>query len=233
MARAASPAVTAATMAEWSRCRWSIASSASLAESNRESSAYRTVNRMRISINNCRTGFLDCSASAAWNSSLGAAGSGLRSCSARTTPRSRSMPASSICSRRTRCRQRLQQQPRIQQVADRGAQVFQIDDDGVGGRGRVGLADQQPAVRAATHARDLVMLDESDGFPQHRSAHPVPLLQRLLRTQRLADRPATPDDVGLDTTCNLRSSLIGPAPGSSTGSGMQKSFRTQLRSRTG
>ncbi len=82
-----------------------------------------------------------------------------------------------------RCRQRLQQQPRIQQIADRDAQVFQVNDDGVGGRGRVGLAYQQPAVRTATHTRDLVMLDESDGFPQHRSAHPVPLLQRLLGTQ--------------------------------------------------
>ena len=102
----------------------------------------------------------------------------------------------------------------------------------MGGRGRVGLAYQQPAVRTATHTRDLVMLDESDGFPQHRPAHPVTLLQRLLRPQRLPDRPATPDDVGLDTTRNLRSSLIGPAPGSRTGSGMQKSFRTQLHART-
>jgi hypothetical protein len=47
------------------------------------------------------------------------------------------------------------------------------------------------------------MLNESNGFPQHRSAHPVALLQRLLGTQRLPDRPATPDDVGLDPTRNL------------------------------
>jgi hypothetical protein len=45
-------------------------------------------------------------------------------------------------------------------------------------------------------------------------------LQRLLRPQRLPDGPATPDHVGLDTTRNLRSSLIGPAPGSGTGPGM-------------
>ncbi len=165
---------------------------ASLAESSRESSAYRTVNRIRMSINSCSTGFLDCSASAAWNSSFGAAGSGRRSCSARSTARSRSMPASSICSRGTRCRQRLQQQPGIQQVADRGAQVFQIDDDGVGGRGRVGLADQQTAVRTATHARDLVMLDESNGFPQHRSAHPVALLAAPAPNPAIA-RPASRD----------------------------------------
>ena len=102
----------------------------------------------------------------------------------------------------------------------------------MGGRGRVRLAYQQPTVRSATHPRDLVMFDESDGFPQHRPAHPVTLLQRLLRPQRMPDRPATPDDVGLDTTRNLRSSLIGPAPGSRAGSGMQKSFRTQLQART-
>jgi hypothetical protein len=47
------------------------------------------------------------------------------------------------------------------------------------------------------------MLDESDGFPQYRPAHPVTLLQRLLGPQRLSDRPATPDDLGLDTTRNL------------------------------
>jgi hypothetical protein len=76
------------------------------------------------------------------------------------------------------------------------------------------------------------MLDESDGFPQHRPAHPVTLLQRLLRPQRLPDRPATPDHVGLDTTRNLLSSLIGPAPRSGTGSGTQKSVRTQLHART-
>jgi hypothetical protein len=75
------------------------------------------------------------------------------------------------------------------------------------------------------------MLDESDRFPQHRPARPVTLLQRLLRPQRLPDRPATPDDVGLDTTRDLRSSLIGPAPRNGTGSGMQKSFRTQLQAR--
>ena len=102
-----------------------------------------------------------------------------------------------------RCRQRLQQQPRIQQITDRGAQVLQVDDDGVSGRCGVGLADQQSAVRTTTHARDLVMLDESNGLPQHRSAHPVALLQRLLGTQRLPDRPAAPDDVGLDATCDL------------------------------
>ena len=42
------------------------------------------------------------------------------------------------------CRQRLQQQPGIEQIADRGAQVLQIDDDGVRGRGGVGLADSRP-----------------------------------------------------------------------------------------
>jgi hypothetical protein len=47
------------------------------------------------------------------------------------------------------------------------------------------------------------MLDESNGFPQHRPAHPVTLLQRLLGTQRLPDRPAASDDVGLDATRNL------------------------------
>ncbi len=201
IARAASPAVTAATMAEWSRCRCSIASNASLAESSRESSAYRTVSRMRISINNCSTGFFDCSASAAWNSSFARIGLAVL-----LGPQhaAESVDARFVdLLRRPRCRQRLQQQPRIQQVADRGAQVFQVDDDGVGCRCGVRLADQQSAVRAAPHARHLVMLDESDCFPQHRPAHPVTLLQRLLRAERLPDRPATPDDVGLDATRDL------------------------------
>jgi hypothetical protein len=47
------------------------------------------------------------------------------------------------------------------------------------------------------------MLDESNGFPQHRSADLVALLEHLLRAQRLPDRPAAPDDVGLDATGNL------------------------------
>jgi hypothetical protein len=47
------------------------------------------------------------------------------------------------------------------------------------------------------------VLDEPNGFPQHRSAHSVTLLQRLLGTQNLPDRPATPNDVSLDTTRNL------------------------------
>src|SRR5271163_178525 len=84
----------------------------------------------------------------------------------------------------------------------------------------------------ATHTRDLVVLDESDRFPQHRPARPVTLLQRLLGPQRLPDRPATPDDVGLDATCNLRSSLIGPAPRSGIGSDMLMSFAAQLHTRT-
>jgi hypothetical protein len=47
------------------------------------------------------------------------------------------------------------------------------------------------------------MLDESNGFPQYRATHPIALLQRLLGTQRLPDRPAASDDVGLDATRNL------------------------------
>jgi len=66
-----------------------------------------------------------------------------------------------------RCRQRLQQQPGIKQVTDRGAQVLQIDDDGVSCRGGVGFADEQTTVGPPTHARDLVVLDEPNGFPQH------------------------------------------------------------------
>ncbi len=72
-----------------------------------------------------------------------------------------------------------------------------------------------------------MMLDESDRFPQHRAAHPVTLLQCLLGTQQLPDRPAASDDVGLDATRDLRSSLTGEAPGGSTGSRMQNSFRIQ------
>jgi len=72
-----------------------------------------------------------------------------------------------------RCRQRLQQQPRIQQITDRGAQVLQIDDDGVSRRGGVGLADEQSAVGPATHARDLMVLDEPNGF------HSKPPWQRI------------------------------------------------------
>jgi hypothetical protein len=52
-------------------------------------------------------------------------------------------------------------------------------------------------------------------------------LQRLLGTQQLPDRPASSDDVGLDATRDLRSSLTGEAPGGSTGSRMQNSFRIQ------
>src|ERR1700748_2377693 len=107
-----------------------------------------------------------------------------------------------------------------------------MEGGGGGAGGPWGRAYQQPAVRTATHPRDLMMLDESDRLPQHRPAHPVTLLKRLLRNPRLTDRPATPDDVGLDTTRNLRSSLIGPAPRSGTGSGLQKSFRAQLHVRT-
>jgi hypothetical protein len=70
-------------------------------------------------------------------------------------------------------------------------------------RGGVGLADQQTAVGPAAHARDLVVLDEPNGFPQHRSADPVTLLQRLLGTQNLPDRPATPNDVSLDAPRDL------------------------------
>jgi hypothetical protein len=75
------------------------------------------------------------------------------------------------------------------------------------------------------------MLDESDGLPQHRPAHPVTPLQRLLGPQRLPDRPATPDDVGLDATRNLGSPLIGPALGGRTGFRTHTSVTAQLRAR--
>src|SRR6202022_3633483 len=58
------------------------------------------------------------------------------------------------------------------------------------------------------------------------------LLQRLLGTQRLADRPAAPNDVSLNAACDLRSSLIGPVFGVTTGSDMQTSLHAQLHTRT-
>jgi hypothetical protein len=76
------------------------------------------------------------------------------------------------------------------------------------------------------------MLDESNGFPQYRSADLVALLQGLLRAQRLSDRPAEPDDIGLDATGNLRSALTGPALGGRTGFGTHASISAQLPART-
>ncbi len=108
------------------------------------------------------------------------------------------------------CGQRFQQQPGVQQIADRDAQVFQVDDDRVGRRGGVRLADEQAAVRAAAHARHLMMLDESNRLAQHRSAHLEALLQCLLRAERHPGRPAPPDDVGLDAARDLGSSLVRP-----------------------
>src|SRR6516225_6037553 len=107
-----------------------------------------------------------------------------------------------------RGRQGLEYQARVEQVVQGRAQVLEIDDDGAGHGTGVGLTDQQPAVRSGAHPGDLVVLDEADGLPQHRSTHAKALLQSLFGAQRFADGPAAADDVRLNLAGNLRSQLF-------------------------
>jgi hypothetical protein len=108
-------------------------------------------------------------------------------------------------------RQRLEDQPCVEQVGQAGAPVLEIDDDGAGGGTCVRLADQQSAARSAAHPGDLVVLHQADGLAQHRSAYAITLLQRVLRTQRFADGPAAADDVRLDAAGDRRSQCVRPA----------------------
>ena len=107
-----------------------------------------------------------------------------------------------------RSRQRFEHQARVEQVTQCGAQVLQIDDDGAGRRAGIGLADEQPALGSAAHPGNLVVLDESNSLPQHRSAHFIALLQRVLGAQRFSDGPAAAHNVRLDLAGDLRCSFV-------------------------
>lgn len=133
-------------------------------------------------MNSCSTGFLDCSASAIVElvARHRQAGSPLLlGVQHRAQPGDAGLvdPLGG-----QRGRQRLEHQTRVEQIGQRGAQVFEVDDDGAGGRPGVGLADVQPPppVGTAAHPGDLVMFDQANGLPQHRAAHPEALLTATL-----------------------------------------------------
>ena len=166
------------------------------------------VRRINTSMNSCRTGFFDCSRQrdVEFVARRRQTGFPLFLCA-----QNRSQPVDSGFVdpfRGQRGRQRLEHQARVEQVGERRAQVLEIDDDGAGRGARIGLADQQPAVGSAAHPGNLVVLDEANGLPQHRSAHLIALLQGVFGTQRLSDGPAAANDVRLDLAGDLRCSFV-------------------------
>ena len=72
----------------------------------------------------------------------------------------------------------LEGEARLEHLLDAHPDVREVHHDGIDHRVDLRLGDDQTAAGAAPHRRDLPVLDEADGLPEHGPTHAV-LLQQL------------------------------------------------------